>query len=105
MLPLVAYKDIGHQKIKLPVEMRYGRFSERMDDCAQVCLRLFATAIEKSERERKAKYSATREFRRACPGLVVRRRCYQAHAPRTWDITDEETHDELLNVWKERMEY
>ncbi len=46
MLSLVTYSDIEHQKRKLPLEMRDGRFSKRMDAYAQVYLRLFATAIE-----------------------------------------------------------
>ena len=47
VLSLVNYGDIEHQwRRKVPLEARDERFQERLDACAQVYLRLFATAIE-----------------------------------------------------------
>ena len=47
VLALVNYSDIEHhRKRKIPLEARDERFQERLDACAQVYLRLFATAIE-----------------------------------------------------------
>ena len=47
VLALVNYGDIDHHwKRKVPLEARDERFEERLDACAQVYLRLFATAIE-----------------------------------------------------------
>jgi hypothetical protein len=47
VLALVNYGDIGHHWMrKIPLEARDERFQERLDACAQVYLRLFATAIE-----------------------------------------------------------
>jgi hypothetical protein len=47
VLALVNYGDIGHHWTrKIPLEARDERFQERLDACAQVYLRLFATAIE-----------------------------------------------------------
>ena len=47
VLALVNYGDINHHwKRKVPLEARDERFEERLDACAQVYLRLFATAIE-----------------------------------------------------------
>ena len=47
VLALVNYGDIDrHWKRKVPLEARDERFQERLDACAQVYLRLFATAIE-----------------------------------------------------------
>ena len=47
VLALVNYSDMErHRKRKIPLEARDERFQERLDACAQVYLRLFATAIE-----------------------------------------------------------
>ena len=47
VLALVNYSDMEHhRKRKIPLETRDERFQERLDACAQVYLRLFATAIE-----------------------------------------------------------
>ncbi len=46
-LALVNYSDAEHHwKRKMPLDIRDERFQERLDACAQVYLRLFATAIE-----------------------------------------------------------
>jgi len=47
VLALVNHGDMAHHwKRKVSLEARDGRFQERLDACAQVYLRLFATAIE-----------------------------------------------------------
>jgi len=47
VLALINHGDIGHHwKRKISLEARDERFQERLDACAQVYLRLFATAIE-----------------------------------------------------------
>ena len=47
VLALVNYSDMEHhRKRKIPLEARDERFEERLDACAHVYLRLFATAIE-----------------------------------------------------------
>ena len=47
VLALVNYSDKEHyRKRNIPLETRDERFQERLDACAQVYLRLFATAIE-----------------------------------------------------------
>src|SRR5258706_3666204 len=47
VLALVNYSDMEHhRKRNIPLEARDERFQERLDACAQVYLRLFATAIE-----------------------------------------------------------
>ena len=47
VLALVNYSDIEHHwKRKIALDARDERFEERLDACAQVYLRLFATAVE-----------------------------------------------------------
>jgi len=47
VLALVNHGDVGHHwKRKVSLEARDERFQERLDACAQVYLRLFASAIE-----------------------------------------------------------
>src|SRR5258706_1508408 len=47
VLALVNYSDMDHhRRRKIPLEARNERFQERLDACARVYLRLFASAIE-----------------------------------------------------------
>ena len=47
VLALVNYSDMDHhRRRKIPLEARNERFQERLDACARVYLRLFATAVE-----------------------------------------------------------
>ena len=49
-------REIGmkHLRRKIPLETRDGRFQDRLDACAQIYLRLFATAVEELGEDAKA---------------------------------------------------